>query len=181
MDEIQKPQTINVKSETHQHSGKLGFWGILGILLVVLFIISVIIDIREDGVRCIKLKDCKPLGVSVLTKIFMIDYHIDSEVKYLKDNSVILSTPIDSTTIVPERAVRSDLFINILFYIVLLMLVIYLSYIIGKRGFTGVLSAILGLAIYSVLSMLVTYFLVKDVYMPFSCFISLFNYAGVLI
>lgn len=171
-------QTINIKQDSG-HS-KMNFWSILGIILAVLFIVSLIIDIREDGLRCIKLKDCKPLGTAVLTKIFLVDYHISSEIDYLKENNVV-TTEINSSTIVPDRAVRTDLFVNIAFYLVLLILIVYISYLIGKRGFTGTLSAILGLAIYFTLLIVITAMLTKQIYIPLSCFGKLFNYIGAII
>jgi hypothetical protein len=178
MIEENKPTTINIKNET-KTSSKLGFFAVVGIILFILFIISFLIDINADLQKCVKIHDCKSLGVSVATKIFVVDYHISNEIDFLKTNTVDVNALSD--TIIPERAVRTDLFVNVFFYLLLLIIVIILSYKIGGGGLVGLLSSIFGLAIYLVLSIIVTGLVTHQIYIPFTCFVKLFEYTGVLI
>ena len=178
--EEEKTTNINIKNESHS-SGKMGFFAILGIILIILFLVSLFIDIQSAGLVCIKTRDCKPLTTEILSKFFLVDYHITQETLYLKEHNIITNASVDSTTIIPERTVRTDLFVNVFFYIILLLLVIYLGYIIGGRGLIGLLACIFGLAAYLVGVIIVTGILVKEIYIPFTAFKTLFLYMGAVI
>jgi hypothetical protein len=175
-----KSQNINV-NVSQNNKNKFGILAILGIITIILFLFSMFIDIQAYGFKCLHGEGCGELTKVTLAKVFLIDYTINNEVNYVSLNKPTNFTGDNSFIIQPSRAVRLDLFVNVCFFLILLVLISWFGFKVCKGGATGLIGVVFALFVYLLIEFIITWFFTKTVYIPFSSIINLFkNFGAVL-